>query len=256
MDKIERRFRAAGLEAKVLEGPLARANRGIFQIDIQRANKGQRYGVFRGDGDNRIEVTNTDPKIRQLVLFVEEKERTFEQEVRYFGAADRLRRLAGVREARGRVVREKEGRLIVELKTSATKRHLLLGMDEAHLFIAQLPRGASSVKQAHDVLRPEEVRGRKDVLRQGEWFFVPANADELALIATAEPRRRDLGSAGRPHVADEVVEIREAKATRLYARGHVRHVEHRTLALHRWMRVHKNTEVRNDFRALGITWID
>lgn len=257
MDAIERRFHAAGLDCKVLDAPLGRGDERIFQLDIQRANKAQRYGVWRGDGANRAEVVGLDRPLRQLVLFVEEPQRSFEQVIRVYNQQDRLRRLEAARQAGGRVVLEDERQLVIELQTRAAKRHLLLGMDESHLFIAQLPRPASSVHQAHQVLRPEVVAGKKDVIRQGEWFFVPANARELLLLGQGRiDRNRDLGSAGRPHLCDEVVRLVDGKEQLLFARGRVRHVEHRTLELRQWMRVHKNTEVRNDFRDLGISWID
>lgn len=257
MDALERRFHAAGLVSKVLPAPLGRGDHRIFQLDIQRANKGQRYGIWRGDGENRAEVVGLDPRLRQLVLFVEEPVRAFRQVVNVPNAHARRARLEAARQAGAKVVAQDERSLTLELLTTARKRHLLLGMDEAHLFIAQLPRPVSSVQKAHEVLRPEAVAGRKDVIRQGEWFFVPASPGEQQLLGGAPVRRNiDLGSAGRPHLTDEVVRVEREKEVLLFARGRVRHVEHRTLELRRWMRVHKNTEIRNDFRDLGITWID
>lgn len=88
----------------------------------------------------------------------------------------------------------------------------LCGHDEREWFVAAVPGGASSVRQAMDALQPREVRDaltgvawkkrtlRKNsaFLRQGEWFFVPVPelvADEQ-LVRHHEPIRR---GRGKPH---------------------------------------------------------
>src|SRR4030095_4257535 len=95
----------------------------------------------------------------------------------------------------------------------------LCGHDEREWFVAAVPGGASSVRQAMDALQPKDVR---DVLaknhvssrkryarknrafrRQGEWFFVPEPSfvvDE-ELILRHEPLRR---GARKPHLVEEV----------------------------------------------------
>lgn len=62
----------------------------------------------------------------------------------------------------------------------ASNTALLVGMDETHHFVAQLPQfGVPSVARAHFLLKPNAARvpGTK---RQGEWFFVPVE-DEMLL---------------------------------------------------------------------------
>ena len=95
----------------------------------------------------------------------------------------------------------------------------LCGHDEREWFVAAVPGGASSVRQAMDALQPSVVRAalarggvssrkryaRKNraFRRQGEWFFVPEPSfvvDE-ELILRNEPLRR---GAGKPHLVEEI----------------------------------------------------
>ena len=89
----------------------------------------------------------------------------------------------------------------------------LCGHDEREWFVAAVPGGASSVRQAMDSLQPKDVRealtrhhvssrkryARKNraFRRQGEWFFVPEPSfvvDEK-LVLRNEPLRRGSGQA-------------------------------------------------------------
>lgn len=115
------------------------------------------------------------------------------------------------------------------------KRHLLLfvrqldgkpqldrflcGHDEREWFVAAVPGGASSVRQAMDALQPapvhealarQQVTSHKRYLRknrafrrQGEWFFLPE--PQLVVdpkrILRHEPLRR---GAGKPHWVEQV----------------------------------------------------
>lgn len=54
--------------------------------------------------------------------------------------------------------------------TTTTEMCFLIGVDESHYFISQLPEVVKTVKEAHTVLRPKNVPVNS--LRQGEWFFV------------------------------------------------------------------------------------
>lgn len=55
----------------------------------------------------------------------------------------------------------------------ASTQSFLVGYDEHDLFISMLPSKPSSVKHAHELLRPPGVG--KDAIRQGEFFFQPVN---------------------------------------------------------------------------------
>ena len=95
----------------------------------------------------------------------------------------------------------------------------LCGHDEHEWFVAAVPGGASSVRQAMDALQPGNVRealarnrvssrkrySRKNraFRRQGEWFFVPAPSFVVPkeLILRNEPLRR---GGGKPHMVEEL----------------------------------------------------
>jgi len=95
----------------------------------------------------------------------------------------------------------------------------LCGHDEREWFIAAVPGGASSVRQAMDALQPAPVRqalashkvstnkrySRKNraFRRQGEWFFVPEPTFVVdpKLVLRNEPLRR---GAGKPHMVEQV----------------------------------------------------
>lgn len=95
----------------------------------------------------------------------------------------------------------------------------LCGHDEREWFVAAVPGGASSVRQAMDALQPETVRdalaksrvssrkrySRKNraFRRQGEWFFMPEpsfTADDK-LVLRNEPLRR---GGGKPHLVEQL----------------------------------------------------
>src|SRR2546426_897601 len=116
----------------------------------------------------------------------------------------------------------KQRHLLLLIRKSAAKPQLdrfLCGHDEREWFVAAVPGGASSVRQAMDALQPPDVRvaltrshvssgkryARKNraFRRQGEWFFVPQSSfvvDER-LILRNEPLRR---GAGKPHLVEEL----------------------------------------------------
>jgi len=95
----------------------------------------------------------------------------------------------------------------------------LCGHDEREWFVAAVPGGASSVRQAMDALQPAPVRqalashkvstnkrySRKNraFRRQGEWFFVPEPmmVVDPKLVLDNEPLRR---GAGKPHLVEQL----------------------------------------------------
>jgi hypothetical protein len=261
---LPRKFSKARLDLELLREPLARGRLGgqsdIVQIDIATRHKtAQRFRMFPGSDENRIEVLGSDPSSRQLVLFVDEPRRRFEV------ALDKRQ---NPRPA-ARIVRETATSFITEQFTTGRKRHFLCGMDEQHLFIAELPRGASSTHQARESLRNPSVpsslklRGEK-IVRQGEWFFVPLKTAEQALVLALAKSRgvlKNIGiaqaamipRAGRPHVADEVVVDGRGEAS-VYVRGGIRHPDHQTVVFREFRRAYPNRE-RFD-RPEGVYWVD
>jgi hypothetical protein len=263
---LPRKFSKARLDLELLREPLAQGRLSgtsdIVQIDIATRHKtAQRFRMFPGSEQNRIEVLGSEPARQQLVLFIDEPRRRFEV------ALDKRR---NPRPA-ARIVRETATTFITEQLTAGRKRHFLCGMDEQHLFIAELPRGASSTHEARESLRNPSVpsslklRGEK-IVRQGEWFFVPLQAAEQAVVAAIAATRgalRNIGiaqaamipRAGRPHVADEVVVDRSGRGDpRVFVRGGVRHPDHQTVTFREFRRAYPNRE-RFD-RPEGVYWVD
>ncbi len=217
----------------------------------------ERYRIYPGHSTNVLEVLDVDAASNQLVLRVDEPVRSFDVRLSVGASSPDV-------DAPDDVAR---------IETSGFARHFLLGMDEAHLFIAQLPRLATSVARARAVLRPAEldaleVRSPRPTIRQGEWFFVPqADEDERRVDTLARKSyrvHRKVGIAeaagilrvGRPHVADEIVVIPEPSGARsTFVRGAVVHPDHRTIVLRAWHQVIPNTE-HIEAPLPGIDWYD
>jgi hypothetical protein len=115
-----------------------------------------------------------------------------------------------------------ERHLLLAVRNNEGKPQLdrfLCGHDERERFVAAVPGGASSVRQAMDALQPEGVRealarshvssrkhySRKNraFRRQGEWFFLPEQsfAADDKLVLRNEPLRR---GGGKPHMVEEL----------------------------------------------------
>lgn len=146
----------------------------------------------------------------------------------------------------------------VKRATPGFMRKFLLGMDEAHLFITELPQvGAiNKVKDAHKVLKPEYIiKSEKEIRRikrQGEWFFIPVTSEEQKRIENNInflEKKIPLEDRTNPHIAEQLLNIKEE----IFVLRKIQHIEHKTLKLNGWFRVLKNTEVRTT-RILD--WID
>jgi hypothetical protein len=181
--------------------------------------------------------------------------------------------------------------LVLMVRDDGDKNKFLLGRDERHWFAAAVPGdGVHNVRTAIESLRPPEVEGRK-AIRQGEWFFVPAHGvhDKSGVIYRNEPLSRGAGS--KPHICEELMRsggvtvmvspayatgILEAEYNRLvdtdprvlrmswrrmvrdaqaYARGEVRHRDHKTIHLDGWHRIYMNRE-RFAAHAAQIAFLD
>jgi hypothetical protein len=70
---------------------------------------------------------------------------------------------------------------IVELRYVAPRslQYFLVGYDEDHLFISNLPGPVKSVAEAHLILMPTEILPGQTYFRQGEFFFVPLTDKQL-----------------------------------------------------------------------------
>jgi hypothetical protein len=263
------RFAEARLELRIARAPIVSHGAGleeIVQLDIAREARGrariERFRVWPGHAQNRIEAVGLDRGLAQLVLMVHEPRRRFELEIP-----------RGSRLAPGmRVIRDGRERRLVESFTSDRKRHFLCGMDEQHLFIAELPAGVSTVRAAHEILKDPRVTAAERAapartIRQGEWFFValaPAEQRDVeAQVGRGHFTRKKTGIAeaagirrvGRPHVADEVFVVRSTDAPRAYVRGAVRHPDHRAVIFQQWRLVVPNREAL-ERPVEGVAWVD
>lgn len=108
--------------------------------------------------------------------------------------------------------------------------YFLSGFDSnerhAHYFLAQLPAGAepTSVKDAFEILRPEQVREADaqgvTVTRQGDVFAVPMPHLTTRELTKLAPRTKATRLLGLSHVATEVITARDGMT---YARGTLTH---------------------------------
>jgi hypothetical protein len=259
-------FARAGLALRVEREPLDRG-RGlraveIVQLDIARRRGAEWFRLFLGHRKNIVAAGPVDAALRQVVLTVVEAGRPFEARIDASVTPD----------SQARVLRREGQSVVVELFTRSAPQHYLCGRDESHLFIAQLPARAWNVGHAHALLAPDvpaDYAGRPRV-RQGEWFFFPATAEDAAELERLEvlgygkrtnawiAEAARLRRAGRPHVARELRVLKGSAAMpgrRVFVRGDVRHPDHRTLVLPTWHRVLPNRELV-DRRARGRRWVD
>jgi hypothetical protein len=181
--------------------------------------------------------------------------------------------------------------LVLMVRDGTAKNKFLLGRDERHWFAAAVPGDhVHDVRTAIDSLRPVEAEGRR-AIRQGEWFFVADRgvSDKDAVIHRNEPLSRGAGS--KPHICEELMRrggvtvmvcseyptgvspVRyerlistDARLRKLawrtmtrdadvYARGDVRHRDHKTIHLDGWHRVYMNRE-RKARHAPQIAFLD
>jgi hypothetical protein len=273
LEVLARRFAAANLRAEVIGEPERRADvrrpgaiaPDVFQMTILGYGREEYFRVSPGARTNRVEVEGIDREWRQLVLLVHEPARSF---------VERLwKRNVQLDRTKVKVLDEDGSFVWIERRTDARKRHFLCGRDERQLFICQLPRPVTTVRDAHAALRgPALARAKGPAVRQGEWFFVPPSRNELAALQSALRELRTVvrirvpvGPGGHPHVADELVDVPATLVgdvlveRTLFARGRVRHQDHDTVRLPGWAKVVRNAEpVADDGlgRMDGVRWID
>jgi hypothetical protein len=271
-EALKKSFRSIPLGLKLLSSPLHSTNRSIFQMDIQPSPRfGEYFRIWPGAADNEVEVLSSDRALKQLVLRVKEPRRRFVEVVRKSRWNNQEQAEARALSMGGRILAETRYDWRLELWTPEEDRRYLCGMDDLHLFLAQVEDGAT-VAEAHAALKPREVREAEalwpgSILRQGEWFFLPLSAEEterlrarLADWPRAVKRLEPVGPGGRNlHVADQVVRIdrrvrsrhREWRRPEVYARGRVVHADHRDLHLEGWRKVVRNREV-----SVPVPWED
>ncbi|MFT3837198.1 MAG: hypothetical protein QM723_09405 [Myxococcaceae bacterium] len=254
VDSLVAQFAQACLPLVVSGEPITRGGGfDIFQMDILRKG-GERFVLFKGAANNRVLVQGRDASKRQLVLLVDEPRRPFTVNVYRTAVTND-----------DEVVSRKGNSFTVRRWTDGSKRHLLCGQDEQHLFVAPLSARVSTVGAAHQALfnpnvKDAEAKTGAKAIRQGEWFFVPARAEQLSELAvkigkSAFVRHHtpvtdlSFGRRGRPHWVDELVVV----GAQVFARGSVRHPDHKTVRLIDWHQVFGNREAP---QLRGVTWVD
>jgi len=304
---LVRRFAEAGLQLVLSERPIVGGLSGrgaaqIVQIDIGRRVNGSRrhewFRIFPGDDENRIQVVGVDKKIGQLVLMVHEPPREFWEDVPHArirdydtSSPDWLATLAKNLQVRVGDLSPNVGKrgvlfnVRVRRRSPSNKRHFLLGLDERQLFIAQLTKAVSTVREAHASLkRPELITAEGKMgraVRQGEFFFVVTTEEERASINIAIEKnkvvverlapigpflsgnlrggRRIKQFRGNPHTADELIVMHggqfAVRSREIFIRGRVRHVDHATVKFSQWVKVILNNEA-NAGQASGVGWVD
>ena len=221
---LERKFREVGVPLHLV------ADRSWFTITVGRNRTGE--WITLSPGDAEVVVMDADREHHQLLL------------------------LAKTSDAYG-------GR---------TKQKILCGQDERSLFTVAVPglggAAVNTVAAAHEALKPAEIRTAESreatrrrprrrgrglaFVRQGDWFFVPH--PDLPLDLPGARKRVHLGrGGGNSHVVDYLRGderqfysqfARSFGSGPVYARGFVRHREHRPIHLRCWHEVFPNTAIR------------
>jgi hypothetical protein len=250
------KFARIGARLKVTDRPSNRRRvaSGVISLDVQEDGEGEFFEVARSPGaEPEVAVLDVQPPDRHLLLLVRE-------------GAEKHKFLCGHDERHWFVA------AIPESAPVGTVRQAKEALKPDKV------RGA----QAREGLRANARNRRKNAAyrRQGEWFFLPVarmRVDEK-LVLRHEPITR--GNGGKPHwvefcyrtggetvyvgrrhpsgvSAQEYQQILtgnpDAKSwawqamrrnMRVYARGTVRHDDHKTIVLHGWHAVLMNTEVQ------------
>jgi hypothetical protein len=310
-DNLVQHFQKAGLALKVLDKPIREVNNEVFQLDISRGFNGNKrtecFRLYKGHEDNLVQVLNADAGMKQLVLMVKEPQREFTQPIRVYGTeAKRLDALAAsknlplatflqqnpkqvqrIKLRIASITEIKRGLIINSIeKTPGSVRYYLCGVDERQLFIAQLPKHITTVAGAHKMLKGSEVeffegKARGKTIRQGEWFFVNATADEEESIKQGLKnkkiyilKKQNIGRltgtrrGGKPHTAEEAILLSAAVLEHgytaqgrmdVFVRGRISHADHKSVQLAQWRRVVRNNEAEPQASELGrngVYWID
>lgn len=154
---------------------------------------------------------------------------------------------------------------LADNKTVAVKqeRYFLVDVDRNEIkhniinfFLAEIPEKCSSIVEAYDLLKPNEVKlfeqnTNTEVLRQGEFFFIPTKLtiNQYNGITDKKIREIRLGNS-RPNRVENGFEFEG----NIYVNGTISHTgrEHKDLELDktRWFKVVPNTSKAN-FQLTG-----
>lgn len=140
---------------------------------------------------------------------------------------------------------------------SESRRTIIFGQDEGSYFGCEVPGYPKTISDAFEALIPKELRGRKDLRRQGEWFFAPISKKavppvEKSLVTYVESFCLPVENEdSKSHVVD-CSKMRLTKDGRIYVCDPaVSHEDHDTLDLEGWYTVHRNL-AKQSFSEQGV----
>lgn len=262
------RFRRVGREDFELLSLNLNPKRDTFSIIINRTLVS---GKKRANFENvNLSVVSLDKKYRQAVLELSEPAREITRKVKLYSDAKKPNKSTivshfdltlppGTKFKVGERIKYEEKYNLYYLQAwlvtaivPESKSYFLVGYDESHLFVSMLPKKVDSVADAHLALMPPEVYGRSDVLRQGEFFLIPATEKELKKIEATLRKKPYLYSYedlkwtnrdGSEEYTDHMACNIEIDNT-LFITGLMFNERH-NLMLNGWYRVIRNLEIPN-----------
>ena len=253
---LETKFARIGARLRVADSLTTSRRRfplqGTVRLDVLSDDRGEFFEVAsRPGGPAEVEVLDIQPVDRHLLLLVREGD-------------EKSKFLCGHDERHWFVAAVPESASVGTVRAAKE---------------ALKPREVQSVQSRLGLgSRARERRKNAAYRRQGEWFFVPAPELKVnpKFVLVNEPITR--GNGGKPHrlefcyrtggqtvyvstrdsigldaasYANLISSTPEAQKwgwrvmqrnAEVYARGRVRHADHRTITLHGWHRVFMNTE--------------
>lgn len=271
LTNFEKAFHKMKADVQVKEGPrkVTVNRRGARRVVRERNSDSYTVNVVKGKfvfdlGTSKaiVQVQEADAKDKHVLVNVRREEET-----------SRTGRNGGV---------------VTEKVT--TNEKWLCGHDERDWFVAAVGSECVNIWEAKQSLKPPVIKAKElalkpkerqkrknDVyLRQGEWFFVPADPRMIPVnpvIHKDEPMSRGAGS--KPHIVEECFRMGGtsvwAKGTRIltdkeyklldskeqhgfmsrtanatvFVRGYVKHPDHDTLYLKEWHSIMMNEEKRS-----------
>lgn len=134
------------------------------------------------------------------------------------------------------------------LYDSETKKTYLLGVDEDQYFGCELAGKPKTVEDALVDLQPKEVRG-KVFNRQGEWFFVYPDEEEISKLEKLPVYEEvsfhlPYGEGQNPH-AIEASEMCIINGKVFLKNPYVSHDQHAELGINGWVKFYENTAKRS-----------
>lgn len=255
LDHIENQFAAMGARLVTRVAPVTWRGQTDYAVDIQRDRRGEFFElrIPQSMQDHLdVNVLQVCPRERHLLLLVRRDEPERHLDRFLCGHDEREWFVAAVP---GRV---------------STVTDAMESLKPSEVHTAQAKAGLKA--------RQRKARKNRAFRRQGEWFFIPVPGLKPDFILRDEPIRR---GGGKPHFVEMLYReggtlvyvcsqhpngVSEGEYRRLlrenpsrskwgwrrmqrdanvYARGQVRHPDHRTITLSEWHRVLMNTETRS-----------